>query len=71
LASGEVEGGEQFMNFDDDPNIPKEAEKMTALVSANEELDFGVSNVRKLSFVYNDWYQRAEKVTVLRDYLLR
>ena len=45
-------------------------EKLTELVSANEELDFGVSNVKKLSFVYNDWYQREEKVTVLRYFLL-
>ncbi|HSI77637.1 MAG TPA: hypothetical protein VK957_17190 [Lunatimonas sp.] len=46
-------------------------EKMVELVSANGELDFGVSNVRKLSFVYNDWYQHEEKVSVLRDYLLQ
>lgn len=46
-------------------------EKMVELVSANGELDFGVSTVRKLSFVYNDWYQREEKVTVLQDILLR
>ncbi|WP_158858522.1 2'-5' RNA ligase family protein [Lunatibacter salilacus] len=46
-------------------------EKMVEFVSANGELNFGVSTVRKLSFVYNDWYQREEKVTVLSDYLLQ
>ncbi len=48
----------------------REPIKMEELVSANGELDFGVSTIRKLSFVYNDWYQRHEKVTVLRDFLL-
>jgi hypothetical protein len=48
----------------------REPKKMEALVTASRELDFGVSSIHKLSFVYNDWYQREEKVTVLRDFLL-
>lgn len=49
----------------------QQPKKMLELVSANVEVDFGVSTIRKLSFVYNDWYQREEKVTVLQNFLLR
>lgn len=39
-------------------------------VESNTEFDFGISTINKVSFVHNDWYQRYEQVTVLKDYLL-
>lgn len=48
----------------------RKPERMEELVTVNSDLDFGVSTIRKLSFVYNDWYQRHEKVTLLHDFLL-
>ena len=46
---------------------PQEVED---LVTAATDLSFGTCAVRTLSFVYNDWYQRADRVTVLREFSL-
>jgi 2'-5' RNA ligase len=49
----------------------QQSHKMEELVLANEDLNFGISTVKKLTFVCNDWYQRNERVQVLKDFLLK
>ena len=49
----------------------QESDKMVELIASNAELEFGISTISRLSLVYNDWYQRHEHVTVLRDFLLK
>ncbi|OKL40076.1 2'-5' RNA ligase family protein [Pontibacter flavimaris] len=48
----------------------QQPEKLLRLLDKYRKYDFGTFEVEELELVYNDWYQRAEKVQVLGKFRL-
>ena len=48
----------------------QQPEKLLGLLEKYREYDFGTFEVEELELVYNDWYQRAERVQVLGRFRL-
>ncbi|MEH0153345.1 2'-5' RNA ligase family protein [Limibacter armeniacum] len=45
-------------------------EELLSIIEKYRDFDFGTFTVDKLEFVYNDWYQRDDRVTKLHEFKL-
>ena len=52
------------------PEKPQNIQKFISILEKYREFDFGSFEVKSLEFVFNDWYQKEEKVKKLAEFKL-